>query len=75
MSLFLIWGECRGMSGLGLKGWLRWFPHPLGGAVCRGHAQCPAFASGSSKVAIGFFDLFVSFGPEFAPAAHACSYF
>ena len=25
-------------------GWLRWFAHHLGGAVCRGHAQYPAFA-------------------------------
>ena len=75
MSLFLIRGEGRGMSGVRLEGWLRWFPHPLGGAVCRGHAQGPAFASGSSKVATGFFGLFVSFGPEFAPTVHACGYF
>ena len=28
--------------GVGLEGW---FAHPLGGIVCRGHAQLPAFAS------------------------------
>ena len=47
------------------EGWLRWFAHPLGGVVCRGHAQypafVPAFAPGSSKVAVGFSGLFVSF--------------
>ena len=31
------------------------------GGVCRGHAQSSAFALSSSKVAVGFFDLFVSF--------------
>ena len=30
-------------SGVGLERWLRWSAHPLGGAVCRGHAQYPAF--------------------------------
>ena len=82
--MFLIWGEGRGMSRVGLEAWPRWFPHPLGGAVYRGHAQCPAFASGSSKVATGFFDLLhllVQNLPQLhmhaaaAAAAHARSYF
>ena len=30
-----------------LEVWLKWFAHPLGGVVCRGHAQYPAFASHS----------------------------
>ena len=46
--------------GVRLEGWLRYFACPLGG-VCRGHAQSSAFALSSSKVAAGFFDLFVSF--------------
>ena len=29
--------------------------------MCRGHAQYPAFAPRSSKVAVGFFGHFVSF--------------
>ena len=41
--------------GIGPEGWLRCFAHPLGGVVCRGHAQYPAFARGSSKVAVGYF--------------------
>ena len=47
--------------GVGPEGWLRCFAHPLGGGVRRGHAQSPAFAPGSSKAAVGFFGLFVSF--------------
>ena len=47
--------------GVGPEGWLRRFAHPLGGVACRGHAQDPAFAPGSSEVAVGLFDLFVSF--------------
>ena len=43
------------------EGWLRCFAHPLGGVVHRGHVQYPAFAPGSSKVAVGFLGLFVSF--------------
>ena len=47
--------------GVGLEGRrLRWAAHPLGGVVCRGHAQCPAFAAGSSEVTVGFL-VFVSF--------------
>ena len=40
--------------GVGPEGWLRQFAHPFGGAVCRGHAQYPAFASDPSEVAAGF---------------------
>ena len=40
--------------GVGPERWLRWSAHPFGGAVCRGHARYPAFASGSSEVAAGF---------------------
>lgn len=44
-------GEClqwltRGLAGLA--------PPVSAGAMCRGHAQYPAFAPGSSKVAVGF---------------------
>ena len=54
---FLIWGEGRAVSRTGLEGWLRWFAHPLGGAVCRGHVpvshvRYPAFAEDSSEVAV-----------------------
>ena len=38
-------------SGVRAEGWLRWFAHPLGGVVCRGHTQYLAFAADSSKVA------------------------
>ena len=61
--------------GVGLEVWLGWSAHPLGGAVCRGHAQYPAFAPGSLEVAVGLFGLFVSCCPEFAPTVHAHSYF
>lgn len=33
------------------------------------------FAVSSSEAAVEFFSLFVSFGPEFVPSAHARSYF
>ena len=52
------------------EGWLRWIAHLLGGIVCKGHAQYPAFAPHSVKVSGEFFGLFVPFGPEFAPTAH-----
>ena len=44
-------------SGIGLEGWLRWFTHPFGGIVCRGHVQYPAFPPDSLEVAIGFWSL------------------
>ena len=37
--------------------WLRCSAHPSGGVECRRHAQYPAFAPGSSKVAVGPFGL------------------
>ena len=55
--------------------WLRCFAHPLGGGVCRGHTQYLVFVPGSSKVATGFFGLFVSCGSRISPAAHAHRYF
>ena len=30
-------------------GWLKCLAHPLGGTLCRGHAQYPAFAPGPSE--------------------------
>ena len=45
-------GEC---ARIGLEGWLRCSAHPLGGVVCRGHAQYPAFAPDHSEVAVGLF--------------------
>ena len=59
--------------GVGLEGRLGCFAYPLSAVVCKGHGQYPAFASStvfvffffatdSSKVAVGFFGLFVSFG-------------
>ena len=64
--------------GVGLEGWIRCFANRLGGDVCSGQVQYPAFAPGSSKVAVGFGFLFFFFGlfcPEYVPAAHARSYF
>jgi len=28
------------------EGQLRWFAHPFGGVMCRGHVQYPGFVSG-----------------------------
>ena len=39
--------------GGGLEGWCSCLPTPCG-TVCSGHPQYPAFALGSSKVAVGF---------------------
>ena len=42
--------------------WVAWFAHAfLGGVVCRGHAQYPGFAPGSSEVALGLFVSFLVF--------------
>ena len=64
----------RVCPGLRPEGWLRCFAHPSGGGVCRGQAHylcfCPRhpiFAPGSSKLAVGFFGLFVSFGSRICP--------
>ena len=63
--------------GVGLEGW---FAHPLGGIVCRGHAQLPAFAPGPLLFCSRLFKSgrwafwsFCIFCPEFAQAAHALS--
>ena len=53
------------------EGRLKWFAHPFGGGVCRGHEQYPAFAPSSSDTAVGwllgcfvlFFGIFVSCCP------------
>lgn len=37
-----------------LKGLPRWSAQPLGGAVCRDHAQYSAFAPSTSEVAVEF---------------------
>ena len=47
--------------GVGPEGWLRCSAHPFGGSVCRGQAQYPAFAPGSSEVAVEFFWSFCIF--------------
>ena len=44
-----------------MQGWLSELAHPLGGGVCRGSVLYPAFAPGSSKVAVGYFGLSVAF--------------
>ena len=48
---------------------------PLCGVVYRGHAQYSAFVPCSSEMTTGIFGLFSSYCPEFAPTAHAYSYF
>lgn len=40
--------------GVGPEGWHMWLLYPLG-AVCRGHAQSPAFAPSFSELASDFF--------------------
>ena len=67
-ELFLYGVRVGVCPGVGLEEWLRCFVHPLGVTVCRGHAQYPAFAPGSSKLAVGFFGLCI-FCPEFFPTA------
>ena len=68
--------------GFGREGRLRCFAHPLGGVVCRGHAQYPAFAPDTlfllqalQKWQLGFLVSLYLLDPEFAPTVHACSYF
>ena len=46
--------------GVGPEGWLRWFVHPSGGVVGRGHVKHPAFAPSSSEAAVEFL-LFLSY--------------
>ena len=68
--------------GVGPEGWLRGFAHCLGGVVCRGHAQYPAFAPNTpfllqalQKWQLGSLVSLYLLGPEFASTAHARSYF
>ena len=79
MISFLTWGDgWRGCPGVQSQGGLGGSPlSPAGGVECGGHAQfqLPVFAPDSPEVAVGFFSVFVSFGPEFPPAAHARSIF
>ena len=53
--------------GVWLEGRLRCFAHLLGGVVCREYAQYPTFVPGSSKIAVGFFSLFVYLGVQNLP--------
>ena len=57
--------------GVGWRGGLGGLPTLLVVYVC----SALLFAPGSSEVAVGLFGLFVSYCPEFAPDAHAHSYF
>ena len=77
-SLFLVWGEGRGVFSGG--GWLRWFCPPFRWCwVQWGHAQyllflvTPRFCSWLFRNGIFFFlfAFFVSFGPKFASNVHA----
>ena len=45
---------------IGLDWRLRWSAHRLGGALCRNHVQHPAFAPGTSEVAVGSFCILLS---------------
>ena len=56
------------------EGWLRRLAHAFGGAVCGRHAQCPAFAPGSSEVEVVVVVVFWSFYifcTEFSPTAQS----
>ena len=72
-SSFLTWSERWGVSRDRAGRGLMWSSHPLGGIVCRGHAQYPAFAPDFPKVAVAFFGLFVSFVQNL-PHLPVCSY-
>ena len=51
MSWSLKRGRVRVDWWVWLEGWLRWFAHPLRGAVCRDHMQYSGLAPGTSEVA------------------------
>ena len=61
--------------GFGPEGKLKWFAHPLGGIVCRGHARYSVQLQAIQKWQYWIFLSLCIFCPEFAPTAHACSYF
>ena len=56
----------------GVEGRLGGLPTPLLVYVC---SALLLFLALRSEVAVGLFGLFVSYWPEFAPSAHARSYF
>ena len=78
-SLFLMWGEGRGVS-RGRAGGVAWvFFSPLRWCFVQGACAVPcfcswppAFAPGSSKGAVGFFGLFLSFVQNLPQHAHSC---
>ena len=56
------------------EGRLRWSAHPRGGAVCRDHAQYPAFALSTSEMAVCLW-LFCILLFIITLTVHVCSYF
>ena len=73
-SLFLIWGEGRGVSRGRAGGMAQVFCPPLRWCCVQGACAVPCFCSrhrvfapGSSKVAVGIFGLFVTFGSRICP--------
>lgn len=54
MSWFLRQDNVGRCAGFRLEGWRRWSAHPLDDVECRGQAQYPTFAPGSSEAALGF---------------------
>ena len=75
VSLFLIWGESRGLS----RGWVRGVAQivcpPLRYCCVQGACALPRCPSGLFKAAVGFFGLFVSFVQNLTQLLQACSYF
>ena len=51
-----------------------WSAHPCSGAECEDHSQSPAFALGSSEVAVGLWPFCILL-LIVVPTEHACSYF
>ena len=74
MSWSLKWGEGRGGSVGRAGGGLRWPVRPLGGVVCRDHAEDPAFAPGTSEMAVGSWPFCILLF-LIAPTAHALQLF
>ena len=80
MSLFLTWGESRGMSRGQARGVIYMVCQPLKWWCVQGTCiilffcfRHPVFVPGSSKVAVGFFGLFVSLGSRICPNC-SCTY-
>ena len=79
-SLYRVREGC--VQGVGPEGCLRQFPYPLVAIVCRGHGQVPcwcchppAFAPGSSEVAVKLSGLSVSPSPDLLQLYMYVSYF